>query len=128
MITIPDLVWVAVGAVPGALCRYYLSLWALRRWGTKFPWGTLMVNVSGAFLIGFVAMWPWPPPLPSGIKLMILTGFLGAYTTFSTYALDTVNLGRNTVGQKNLLYGIGSPLAGLVAGELGVRLSSLLRP
>ncbi|MDS3859284.1 fluoride efflux transporter CrcB [Thermosynechococcaceae cyanobacterium BACA0444] len=122
MITIPDPVWVAIGAVPGALCRYYLSLWALQRWGTKFPWGTLMVNVSGAFLIGFVAMWPWASSLPPGIKLMILTGFLGAYTTFSTYALDTVNLGRNRVGQKNWLYGIGSPLAGLGAGELGVLL------
>lgn len=120
MINLPDPVWVAVGAVPGALCRYYLSLWALQRWGAKFPWGTLIINLSGAFLIGWVAMLPGAVALPVGLKLMILTGFFGAYTTFSTYALDTVNLGRNTAGHKNLIYGIGSPVGGLVAGELGV--------
>lgn len=120
MIDLPNLVWVAAGAVPGALCRYYLSLWALQRWGASFPWGTLIINVSGAFLIGLVAMFPGALALPTGVKLMILTGFFGAYTTFSTYALDTVNLARNTIGHKNLIYGIGSPLAGLVAGELGV--------
>ncbi len=117
-----DFAWVGLGAIPGALCRYYISLWALKHLPTKFPWWTFTINVSGTFLIGFVAMWVAPAGLAAGIKLAIISGFLGSYTTFSTFALDTNNLRRSSSKTLTLLYGLGSPVAGFVGGELGAAL------
>lgn len=86
---------VALGGAFGATVRFWLSGAIARRIGEIFPWGTLVVNVSGAIVIGAAAA-----GLPSGAgaqslwRLAIMTGFLGGYTTVSSFALQTLNLAR----------------------------------
>ena len=111
---------ISIGAVGGALSRYYLSLYWLQRAGDRFPYGTLFVNLTGAFAIGWVAtvvpLWG----ISAFWQKLIMTGFLGAYTTFSTYMLDTVKLFSSQQRLKALLYWLGSAGLGLVCAELGI--------
>lgn len=81
-----------IGGSLGTLCRYGVNLLAARLWGTGFPWGTFTVNMVGCLLIGLAfglaerAAWVTPT-----VRLFFVTGFLGALTTFSSYAVETVN-------------------------------------
>jgi CrcB protein len=81
------------GGSIGALSRYALSLWAATFFGTRFPWGTLTVNLSGCFLIGLAFAWAEQGLgiMNPSILLFFMTGFLGALTTFSTFSPETVN-------------------------------------
>ncbi len=77
----------------GALGRYGVSVLATRWWGESFPYGTLIVNVVGCFLLGFVTDWALSvPALTRHFKLAIGTGLLGSFTTFSTFGVETVTL------------------------------------
>jgi CrcB protein len=81
---------VAVGAVPGALSRYYLTLFWAQRLGTIFPYGTFFINLSGCvsdWSVGNLAESVTNAPIPYLRELFVI-GFLGSYTTFSTYALE----------------------------------------
>jgi fluoride exporter len=118
---------VSVGAIGGALSRYYLTLWCTTRWGIGFP-ATFTINLTGCFLMGWIATLALPPSNWSAeLRLLLTTGFLGAYTTFSTYGLDSLNL----LKQHNLtiagLYWLGSSLLGLVAVQIGVWLGEWMR-
>ncbi|MEE4357819.1 MAG: fluoride efflux transporter CrcB [Desulfococcaceae bacterium] len=82
---------VVCGGGLGALCRYGFSLTAARFLGTRFPWGTLAANMCGCFLIGVAfALSDRTNILSPSARLFFMTGFLGALTTFSTYALESV--------------------------------------
>jgi fluoride exporter len=83
---------VALGGAAGSLARFYVVV-ALRRVDTLFPWGTLLVNVLGSFLIG--AVWAWfldRPDTPEWVRVGLMTGVLGGYTTLSSVSLETVLL------------------------------------
>jgi CrcB protein len=83
---------VALGGAAGSLARFYLVV-ALKRVDTLFPWGTLLVNVAGSFLIG--AVWAWfldRPDTPEWVRVGLMTGVLGGYTTLSSVSLETVLL------------------------------------
>lgn len=85
--------FVMLGGSLGAVSRYGISLFAAQFFGTRFPWGTLIVNLCGCFLIGLCFAWAdrgfgIMNPLA---RLFFVTGYLGALTTFSTFALETVN-------------------------------------
>ncbi len=87
---------VMLGGCAGALSRYGLALMAARLLGGRFPWGTLIANLSGCFLIGVAfALADRTNILSPGARLLFMTGFLGSLTTFSTYALESVNYARN---------------------------------
>jgi fluoride exporter len=118
--------WIALGAVPGALCRYYLTLACAQRWGSRLPWGTFWVNLSGSCLIGLGATILQSISRAEVLSAALVVGFLGAYTTFSTYALDTVNLLRQKRPIAALLYGLGSPISGLLGVALGIALAQQL--
>jgi fluoride exporter len=86
---------IAAGGILGALARFTLSRWAQARTGGLFPWGTLVVNLTGCFGIGllfglFESVVVSPP-----IRAFLLIGFLGAFTTFSSYSIETFNLLRD---------------------------------
>ncbi len=87
---------VILGGSVGALCRYGVSLLAVRFLGTRFPFGTLVVNLSGCFLVGLsLALADRGLNIMSpSARLFFVTGFLGAMTTFSAFALETVNAVR----------------------------------
>jgi CrcB protein len=87
---------VILGGSLGALSRYGVALLAVKLFGSRFPWGTLIVNLSGCFLIGLsfaLADRGFNIMNPSA-RLFFVTGYLGALTTFSTFALETVNAMR----------------------------------
>ncbi|WP_374711168.1 fluoride efflux transporter CrcB [Roseiflexus sp.] len=84
---------IAVGAAIGANLRYSLSLWAAQRWGASFPYGTLIVNVIGSFLIGLVLVLATTRLNLSDLaRLLIVTGLLGGFTTFSSLSFETYSL------------------------------------
>lgn len=117
---------IALAGALGALARYGLDEW-LERHSGLFPWGIFVVNVSGAFLIGFLVTWMEPRYEDvTWLRTSVLVGFLGAYTTFSTLSLDTYRLldaGHTGTAVAN---SVGSLAAGLVAVWAGIRLGDAL--
>jgi CrcB protein len=119
-------VWIALGAIPGALSRYYLTLLYTQRFDGDFPFATLLINLSGAFGIGFLATVLQEMSAEQWLNGLLTVGFLGAYTTFSTYALDFSNLLKLGNTKRALLYGLGSPIGGFLAVEMGITLARYL--
>ena len=91
--------WIAVGSALGGVSRFALSGYVAHHFGETFPWGTLLVNVSGCFLIGFFAALTDPAEgrLLAGptARQFFMTGLCGGYTTFSSFGLQTLNLVRD---------------------------------
>jgi fluoride exporter len=90
--------WVALGGALGSMARYGMSGWVARLAGSVFPYGTMVVNVAGALLIGILAALSLPEGrtmLPPAGRLFAMTGICGGYTTFSTFSLETLNLMRD---------------------------------
>nr|WP_275973879.1 fluoride efflux transporter CrcB [Argonema galeatum] len=123
-----------MGAIAGALCRYYLTLWFAQRFGTGFPYGTFFINLSGCLFMGFFATLALERvvTISPEVRLLVATGFLGAYTTFSTYGLDTINLLRDAEGSSEEgsrsylvagLYWAGSAILGIISIQLGIILA-----
>ncbi len=118
---------VMLGGSLGALSRYGTSLLAIKLFGIKFPYGTLIVNLVGCFLIGLAFAWGERGLgiMSPSIRLFFITGYLGALTTFSSFGLETVTscLGRQYfVAIANILanniVGIGLVFLGMVVGRL----------
>ncbi len=120
---------IALGAIPGALSRYYLTVLFARWFGVEFPYGTFFINITGAFIMGlFTTLILQKTSYLPELRLFVAVGFLGSYTTFSTYALDTTLLMRSALSatpqepQNYLLalfYWFGSALIGVIGLELG---------
>jgi CrcB protein len=113
---------VLAGAL-GALLRYEVELTVRRRLGPEFPWGTLVINISGSFVLGVLAGLATHGGVPSSVVTVAGTGLLGAYTTFSTFSVDTVGLvehGRVRAAAANLgasmVLGLGAAGVGLAIG------------
>lgn len=125
MISPEGLLAIAIGAVPGALARYYVGLWSDRRFGTPVV-GTLGVNLSGAFFMGFLShvlgRWGAPLWLTAGVTV----GFLGSLTTFSTFILEVSNLRRQGYSRLAWFYWLGTPLGGFLCLEGGISLAHAL--
>ena len=110
---------VGVGGALGAIARYYVTLW-VRSWaGADVPWGTLAVNVVGSFLLGFLFVW-LQERAPSNLsRELLLIGFLGSFTTFSTFSYETVAMARAGELFRAGAYAAGSValgIAGVLAG------------
>jgi len=117
---------IALGGSLGAVSRYWVSSKTYLWLGTEFPYGTLMVNISGSFIMGFLAIFLSEKiELPEEIKFALLVGFLGSYTTFSTFALDGLQAFQNGAFMKVALYiliSVTGSLLGVWMGYLGARL------
>lgn len=121
--------WIALGSALGGMARYWCSGVAARLFGETFPWGTLLVNVLGSFIIGFVAVISGPDgrlmigTLP---RQFVMIGLCGGYTTFSSFSLQTLQL----LQDREYLYASlnigGSVLACLLAVWLGAMLAQTL--
>ena len=118
---------ISAGAILGANARYWLGDWAARRWGAGFPYGTLLINLSGSFILGLfmtLALNRWM--LDTRWRLLIAVGFLGAYTTFSTYTYESITLLLNGQWGSGLFNLLGSAVLGVLAVGLGITLGRLL--
>ena len=121
--TLPSLLQVFLvglaGAV-GALSRYLLGRYIAERAGAQFPFGTLLINVTGAFVIGLLFALTSHKLLNAATQLILATGFLGGYTTFSTMNWEGVQLARGGSTRMSMLYFGGSFALGLLAASLGL--------
>ena len=117
---------IAMGAVPGALSRFYITEWTKAKFGTKFPYGTFAINLTGCLAMGFFfTISKGITGYPSELDLLIRTGFLGSYTTFSTYGFDTLALWRSKQKTATVFYWAGSAVLGLGGVILGVAIAKL---
>jgi len=88
-----DVVWISVGAVVGANLRYAVNRLALKFLSASVPYGTLIVNVTGSFVLGFFMAWTAERVFASPLlRMLVAIGFCGAYTTYSSYSFETVTL------------------------------------
>jgi fluoride exporter len=117
------LLLVALGGAAGATARYLLDGWVAQRAAGPFPWGTLVVNVSGSFVLGLLfALAVERGVLPASVRAPLMVGFVGAYTTFSTLMLESWRLfedGAITLAFANV---VGSSLLGVAALFAGLTL------
>ena len=121
------LVLVAVGGAAGAVARYVVDGWVLERTSGELPWGTFVVNVSGAFLLGLLfALAIERDVLPAEVRGPLMIGFLGAYTTFSTLMLESWRLWEDGAVALALGNLVGSAVVGMVAVVAGLALGRLL--
>lgn len=109
---------IGLGAILGANARYLLGVWAAARWPGAFPWGTLLINVTGSLVIGFyLTLITERFAGRATTRLFVATGFLGAYTTFSTLSYETVTLVQQ---------GLALTALGYVAASLGLGLLAVI--
>ncbi len=118
------LLWVGLGGFLGANVRYFLGRTIVERYGAAFPWSTLAINLTGAFLIGVIAEWLLlRQDSPDSWRLFLVVGVLGGYTTFSSYALEIVTLLRDDRLLRAMGYLLVSNVAGIGLCFLGVALA-----
>lgn len=105
--------WVAIGGFFGAMARFKISGLLNKRF---FPWGTFLINVSGSFLLGLLI----GADITGGWQLLLGTGFMGAFTTFSTFHLEAVRLWINRRGSVSMYYLLASYILGLACAFAGI--------
>jgi CrcB protein len=115
--------WIALAGGLGALTRFLVDTAVARRNRTGFPLGTIVINVTGSFLLGMVAGWLLTGAL-GPLGAIAGTGFLGGYTTFSTASVEGARLLRAGRGWSTLLHAGGMLVAGLLAAALGLWLTA----
>lgn len=121
--------WIALGGALGSVGRYWLSGTVSDRWGPTFPWGTLVVNVTGSFLIGLLAVLAEPGGRryigPTG-RAFFMYGICGGYTTFSSFSLQTLELAHEGDWAKAGANALASFALCLIAVWLGYLLGQTL--
>lgn len=119
--------FITIGAALGANARYLIGIWAANRFDAGFPYGTFIVNVSGSFLLGFIlTLMTERLTISPEVRLLLTVGFLGSYTTFSSYTVESVGLLRDSGLWPGLLNIIGNNLVGVIFAVLGVYLARLI--
>jgi CrcB protein len=115
--------WICLAGALGSGTRYLVGVWAVDRFGPVFPWGTIAVNLSGCFFIALVMeLSTGLAGFPEGLRLALVTGFLGGLTTYSAFNYETTKL--ISEGPRLALANFGATTVGcLLAGALGLQLA-----
>ncbi|MFO8091170.1 MAG: fluoride efflux transporter CrcB [Desulfatiglandaceae bacterium] len=128
IMTLKHILLVMLGGGLGAASRYTISLVSAKCWGVNFPWGTLVVNLAGCFLIGLLfALAERSRLLGPDLRLLLITGYLGALTTFSTFALETVNSGFPLMTLRPFINILANNVGGLSLTLFGLWLGGLIK-
>lgn len=121
-----DILWISIGAVLGANLRYAVSHWAARVLSASLPWGTLIVNITGSIILGFFLVWTTDRVLADPRwRALVAVGFCSAYTTFSSFAFETMTFwqqGHRLLALGNFMANNLLALAAVVAGALLARM------
>jgi len=117
---------VGMAGALGALSRYLLGRFIAERAASRIPQGTLIINITGAFVIGLLFALADHKLIASTLQIILATGFLGGYTTFSTMSWETSQLARGGATRLSILYLGGSMLLGLAAASLGLLMGGWL--
>jgi fluoride exporter len=116
--------WIGVGAFLGANLRYLLQTWATNRWGPGFPYGTLVINVSGSLALGFfITLATQRMAVSPEWRAFVTVGLLGGFTTFSSFSVETLNLMQTGRWLPAALYVAGNVCLGVLGAYLGVILA-----
>jgi len=122
-----EVLFVALGGAIGSVARYLLGGWFAARFGAVFPYGTFVINVTGSFIIGlFLAYAQDRVSLSPYWRLFFAVGFVGGYTTFSTFEYESIRLFQDGEMLLGALYLMGSVVTGGVAAIAGIALGSYI--
>jgi CrcB protein len=116
---------ISLGAVLGANARFLVGGWVADRFGSSFPFGTFVINVTGSLLIGIVLTLSTERLVPDWFRPLLAIGFLGSYTTFSTFSYETLSLvqsGAWAAAAVNVGASVAAAFAGVYAGTVLARL------
>ena len=117
--------WISLGAIVGASLRYIVGRFVAREVSASFPYGTLLINITGSFILGLFLVWATERALPDPRwRLLIAIGFCGSYTTFSSYAFESFSLfeqGHYLLFASNVLANNLLCLAGVLCGAMLAR-------
>lgn len=112
---------IIIGGAVGALCRHFMNVAIMSYWPYKYPLGIMCINLLGCFLMGLLSTYLvrsfWGVEF---LRYMILVGLLGAFTTFSTFGLDIVNLSLESLNLQALFYILLSVILGIIAVVIGI--------
>ncbi|WP_310259026.1 fluoride efflux transporter CrcB [Fictibacillus barbaricus] len=112
---------VAAGGFLGAICRFLTTKWISQRWPTEFPIATLLINILGSFLLGMII----GSALNHSVVLLLGTGFMGAFTTFSTFKLENIQLHEKRKEKVMIQYLGFSYIGGILFAFIGLTLGNL---
>ena len=120
-----DVLWISIGAVAGANLRFLVSRLSMKHLSASLPWGTLIINVTGSFVLGFFLAWTTERVMVDPRwRAFVAVGFCGAYTTFSSYSFETFSLfeqGHYSLAVGNFAANNLLALAGVAAGIILAR-------
>jgi CrcB protein len=117
---------IGLGGFIGANARYIIGSWAAQKWGTSFPYGTFIINITGCFILGLFATLTLRYAWNDYWRLLIAIGFVGAFTTFSTFEYESLQLASEGSLAGAALNILGSVILGFLAAFLGVVIARLL--
>jgi fluoride exporter len=116
--------WIGAGAFLGANLRYLLQTWTANRWGADFPYGTLIINVTGSLILGFfITLVTQRLAVSPEWRLFVAVGLLGGFTTFSSFSVEALNLMQTGRWLPAALYMAGNVGLGVLGAYLGVILA-----
>ena len=121
--------WIAIGSALGGMARYAISMATLQVGGGTFPWGTLGINVAGSFVIGLFFALTIPTgglPASPNLRLFVMTGLCGGFTTFSAFSLQSLSLLRQGQYAASFGYMAGSVALCVLAAGLGFWIAARL--
>lgn len=120
--------WIGLGGFFGANARYITQQWAANIWGSGFPYGTMVANVTGSFIIAFfLTLASGRLPISPEMRLLVAVGFLGGFTTFSSFSFETFKLFEQSGWQAASINFVGNTTLGLLGVVAGIYLARMLQ-